>query len=223
MTTTLGATLGTASGSAVRVGRERLRQVGSWVSARRSAGGPPLLLGAGLAALLSIGGVAAVSAIPPDSASGSGRVSGTEDTAEPEPEPESEAAGAGSDSGQTRAAGHSVLTGDDPAAAVLELLRRRTACLGQASVLCLDGVDQPGSVAMAADGYLIRQLQGTEPAVDVGAAAVVPQEAEVREHTGNSALVVLGYGSETGINAQPASALVIKGEAGWRLRELFDS
>jgi hypothetical protein len=117
----------------------------------------------------------------------------------------------------------SILEGDDPAAAALELLQRREACLTDASVLCLENVDQPGSVAMTADSYAIRQAQALpesrQPGVSGGAGDLT---ATVQERTGNAALVVLSDPTDAGINAQPASALVIKGEAGWRLRELFD-
>jgi hypothetical protein len=230
---------GSALGAAARLGRAGLERIGSTRARenppgdRRPMAGRPVLLGVGLAAILSMGGVAALSAIPPESAQGSSAgfgsstgVSGPEGDSAAQPgQPTSDTAPE-PDSGRPEAAElraePSVLTADDPAAAVVELLRRRRACMAAASVPCLDGVDQPGSVAMAADGYLIRQL----PTVPAEAAAreepETPVTATVQERTGNSALVVLGEGSADGVNAQPASALVIKGEAGWRLRELFD-
>lgn len=122
------------------------------------------------------------------------------------------------------------LQADDPAAAVLDLLQLRRDCLAEASVVCLDGVDQPGSVAMATDSYLVRQAQATDSSADPREEAAVPSlAATVQERTGNAALVVLGdaggqaaQNPQPAPNTQPASALVIKGEAGWRLRELFD-
>jgi hypothetical protein len=195
--------------------------------------GRPVLLGVGLAAILSMGGVAALSAIPPESAQGSSAGSGSSTgvsgpagdsgaqpghlTSDTSPEPDS-----GRPDAPEPRAEPSVLTADDPAAAVVELLRRRRACMAAESVLCLDGVDQPGSVAMAADGYLIRQLPTGPAEAAAREEPETPVTATVQEHTGNSALVVLGEGPADGVNAQPASALVIKGEAGWRLRELFD-
>jgi hypothetical protein len=182
----------------------------------------PVFLAASLVVVLSIGGVVLLSGdgertgaepIPAGRTPGPGAEPAAPDDprARPERNPEEAAAGA--------------VTGDDPAAAVLELLRRRQVCLATASVLCLDDVNQAGSVAMAADGYAIRQAQAgsdADPAEpDSGGVTLT---AGVQERTGNSALVVLDRGTEvgSGVNAQPASALVIKGEAGWRLRELFD-
>ena len=198
---------------------ERSEAVGSGSApARRLPGRRTLLLGSGLAVILSIGGLAALSAVPPESTARSGTAPGNVGTETPEHAPGQ--AGATPGTAEPEGVLPSVLTGDDPAAAVLELLRRRAECLAEASVLCLDGVDQPGSVLMAADGYRIRQLQ-TEPSAAPSAGPPAgPVTADVRERTGNAALVVLSGGA--GVNAQPASALMIKGEAGWRLRELFD-
>jgi hypothetical protein len=233
------AALGSALGSAARLGRAGLERIGSMRARekpsrdRRPMAGRPVLLGVGLAAILSMGGVAALSAIPPESAQGSNAGSGSSTgvsgpagdsgaqpghlTSDTSPEPDS-----GRPDAPEPRADPSVLTADDPAAAVVELLRRRRACMAAASVLCLDGVDQPGSVAMAADGYLIRQLPTGPAEAAAREEPETPLTATVQEHTGNSALVVLGEGPADGVNAQPASALVIKGEAGWRLRELFD-
>jgi hypothetical protein len=116
------------------------------------------------------------------------------------------------------------LASDDPIAAVRVLLRLRAQCLAAASLACLDATDQPDGALMAADTqYLARS--GTDPGIDpdphlaaafiLGAAGT----AELIERTGNSALIALDAGDE---NSQPASALLIKGEAGWRVRELFD-
>jgi hypothetical protein len=201
---------------------------------RRLVGRPPVLVAAAVGAVLTIGGWAALSATPPGTADRSrdrsvveASVPGSGERSKPGSAPE-ETQGESDAGAESRpaaapdpATAPTVLTGDDPAAAVLELLRLRQACLAQASVLCLDAVDQPGSVAMATDSYLIRQLP-VQPGGPQPAEPESPVTAEVREHTGNSALVVLGDASSAGVNAQPASALVIKGEAGWRLRELFD-
>jgi hypothetical protein len=223
---------GTALGSAARLARGGLERIRSTRArddpsrVRRLVAGRPVLLGVGLAAILSMGGVAALSAIPPQSAQGSSAGSGSSSgVSGPAGRPRSETPrepGSGRPDAAEPRAEPSVLTADDPAAAVVELLRLRRACIAAASVLCLDGVDQPGSVAMAADGYLIRQLPAGPAGSPVAEDPETPVTATVQERTGNSALVVLGEGSADGVNAQPASALVIKGEAGWRLRELFD-
>jgi len=117
------------------------------------------------------------------------------------------------------------LVADDPAAATLALLQLRDECLAAASVLCLDGVDQAGSVAMAADTYQARQAEdgaGGSAGDEAEAVARTEVTATVQERRGNAALIILTPVTAAGQNTQPASALVIKGEAGWRLRELFD-
>jgi hypothetical protein len=105
------------------------------------------------------------------------------------------------------------LTSDDPAAAARVLLARRGACLRSASLLCLDGVVQAGSSAEAADRAAVSVIQGggeAPPPIDAPAIELV-------ERLGDSALVSLG-GPPSGETA-PASLLLIKGEAGWRIRD----
>ncbi|MBX0298947.1 hypothetical protein K2F54_03050 [Cryobacterium sp. 1639] len=233
----------------LRMDRRRAARPRSRPDSQRRSVGRPLLLGGTLVVVLSVGGIAALeggSALSGGSALLGGSMPEATVPSVPEPAPVG-------DPGPGAAAGHNgerqekvgseqmeadrtVVESDDPAAAVLELLRQREACLAAASVLCLDGVNQAGSVAMAADGYTIRQAQATPNASgddDVPGNAP-PVTAVVQERTGNAALVVLAPGpdsdsdsdaptrAEATVNTQPASALVIKGEAGWRLRELFD-
>lgn len=200
------------------------RAAASTLGAGRRVRGRPLLLAAAAGVLLSIGGVAALSGVPPASSTGSpGTTTGATGDGSGTLAPAHERDVSGRGPGGT---GTSAVDGDDPVAAGLELLRRREGCLTAASVVCLDAVDQAGSVAMAADAFVIRQSQATpntdSPESGTGSGPAVT--AVLQERTGNAALLVLGYGAEegTGQNTQPASALVIKGEAGWRLRELFD-
>jgi hypothetical protein len=113
-----------------------------------------------------------------------------------------------------------VLEGDDPVLAAPHLLRIRALCLEQASVVCLDSVNQAGSATMSADSYTVRMVQqGGPPAspVDYSSYQVI-----LVERTGDSALVELAPdpGAE---QKQPASLLLMKGEAGWRLREIFEN
>lgn len=105
---------------------------------------------------------------------------------------------------------------DDPVVAVPQLLVQRSGCLTSASVVCLDGVDQAGSAVMASDSYAVRQAQQGISA-DAGP-DYVRWTPSLAERTGNMALVVL---APPDAHSKPASALVIKGEAGWRLREIF--
>jgi hypothetical protein len=179
----------------------------------------PILAGAGLVVILSGAGLAVLTPQP------SADSSAPSPAPAPSPErtpPSSTGHEPSSLAGSNPTAQPGVLDGEDPAEAVLELLRRREACLADASVLCLDGVAQPGSVLMTADSYAIRQAQTVPEASSAGVEAARNLVATVQERTGNAALVVLSDTSGVGDNAQPASALVIKGEAGWRLRELFD-
>ena len=110
-----------------------------------------------------------------------------------------------------------VITGDDPVLAVSILLRRRLGCLQDVSVVCLDGVHQAQSAALAADTHALRMVQQ-------GGGAPVPEPLEtwsaaLVERTGDAALVSLQAPDP---ERQPASVLVVKGEAGWRIRDVFD-
>lgn len=103
--------------------------------------------------------------------------------------------------------------GDDPVAALLALLEARGRCIRDLSVLCLDAVDQPGSAALAGDQALVRRLQAggelPEP-LEVDEAQVT-----ITERLGDSAILDLGDVPDT----EPASVLLMKGEAGWRIRD----
>jgi len=112
------------------------------------------------------------------------------------------------------------IAGDDPVAAIPHLLAARFACLTAARADCLAGSDQAGSPVLAADLHRVQNLKE--------GGSLIPQADYARhtpvliERTGNSALVTLEPGADAGYN-KPASLLVIKGEAGWRLREIFEA
>ena len=132
-----------------------------------------------------------------------------------------DAAGRGTDSPAVAAQDAAALDGDEPVLAVPVLLRLRAGCLAAASIVCLDAVEQPGSAVMAADSY------GARAAQQGGGTAAAPTfegyTAGLVERTGNSALVALAPpDGPAGAEGRPASVLVVKGEAGWRLREIFD-
>ena len=100
-----------------------------------------------------------------------------------------------------------------PAAAAAPLLAARESCIRDMSVLCLDGVVQPDSAASAADRALIRDIQaGQELPSPWG---VESGEANLDERLGDSAIVSL---SDTA-DDQPASLLLMKSAAGWRIRD----
>ncbi|SDS77505.1 protein kinase family protein [Microterricola viridarii] len=110
----------------------------------------------------------------------------------------------------------------EPVAAAARLLARREGCFRESSLLCLDGVLDPGGPLAGADAALIRraQLDGAVLLPD----AVDPASLSLVEQNGGAALLALTTRSrgESGDNAKPASLLMIRGEAGWLLRELFD-
>ena len=88
------------------------------------------------------------------------------------------------------------------------LAARRQTCLAAAQVSCLAEVDQAGSAAMRADeNSVLGQREAF--AIDTHGAVLV-------ERVGGSAIV------SALLNEQPASFLLMKGEAGWRLREFFE-
>ncbi|TFD91766.1 hypothetical protein E3T61_08720 [Cryobacterium lactosi] len=179
----------------------------------------PVLVGVCLAVTLAAGSLVALSWTGSPAASGE-----ITDLRDPAPAPdESPSSQDGAPAGSEEFA--ATLVGDDPAAATLALLQLRQRCLAAASVLCLDGVDQAGSAAMAADSYAARQPIGPSGEADGrpgnGNVDELGFTASIQERRGNAALIVLTPAAGT-LHTQPASALVIRGEAGWRLRELFD-
>jgi hypothetical protein len=111
----------------------------------------------------------------------------------------------------TAPVGDARLTGDDPVPALLALLETRDRCIRDLSLLCLDAVAQPGSAALAHDQEVVRQLlEGGESAEGWRIEVVT-----LTESLGGSALLaVTGSG-----NSEPASVLLVKGEAGWRIRD----
>ena len=104
------------------------------------------------------------------------------------------------------------VVGDDPVAAAPVLLAAREECIRALSTECLDAVDQPGSSAHAADLEVVKLvLDGTEIPGAIIAGAV-----QLTQRLGDSALVSLGP------DAEPASLLLVKGEAGWRIRDYLE-
>lgn len=106
--------------------------------------------------------------------------------------------------------------GDDPVAALPLLLAARERCIRDLSVLCLDAVDQMGSAALEQDQALIRSLQdgGELPAPFTAE----PSQVTLEERLGDSALVSLGDVADD----EPASLLMMKVEAGWRIRDFLE-
>jgi hypothetical protein len=110
-------------------------------------------------------------------------------------------------------AGGSVPTAapEDPVSALSRLLALRAGCVRDRSIQCLAAVDEPASGAFARDSAIISAVTagGQVPAT----ASIVATAPTLVETLGDSVLVSLGP------HSNPASALLIRGEAGWRIRD----
>ena len=106
--------------------------------------------------------------------------------------------------------GEAAILGDDPIAAATALLERRARCFAELSLLCLEDVDQPGSAALAADRTALLALRAGDEARYRDADASAPR---LIERLGAGALI------EVGPETAPASLLLMKSEAGWRIRD----
>ncbi|MDP3209117.1 MAG: serine/threonine protein kinase, partial [Rhodoglobus sp.] len=96
------------------------------------------------------------------------------------------------------------------------LLETRVGCIRDLSLLCLDAVDQAGSAALAHDQQLVREVRdGVSLAVPI---TVDAAELRLEERLGDSALISLGDVAD----GEPASILLMKGEAGWRIRDFLE-
>ncbi|WP_286343734.1 hypothetical protein [Frondihabitans sucicola] len=103
----------------------------------------------------------------------------------------------------------SLLTGDDADAAAAELLQLRAACLAALDRSCLEAVEQPGSPVLALDLAAIDDpARLDERPVDLRIDAVV-------NRLGGAVLY-----RARGPDDEPASVLVTRTEAGWRLRTI---
>lgn len=113
----------------------------------------------------------------------------------------------------------------DPDRAAPALLRMRAACLRQADPACVSTVDEAGSPLEDADRTTI--AAGGRDHLDDGALHATDLLAPARR-MGDGAIVELRPGPPSGADAQggpgrrPASLLMVRGEAGWRIRDLMD-
>lgn len=107
-------------------------------------------------------------------------------------------------------AGGAAIAGDDPLAAAVALLERRAHCFAELSLLCLEEVGQQGSAALMADRAAMTALRAGDEATYLD---VDPVEPRLVERLGAGALVELGP------RTAPASLLLMRSEAGWRIRD----
>jgi hypothetical protein len=192
-----------------------------------------LIFGGALAALLTVVTLSTLTSGPSDSEQTNRADRSLSATESP---------GATPSSTQTSAATQAADRGpEDPVEATSRLLTIRARCLADRSVSCLDLCNQAGSPLLEADQSTIaasiaRKSSGdpassthsvSEPDGDYSTYSVA-----LADRAGNSALVSLAPPSvaaassdsaESAAKAKPASALIIKGEAGWLLREIFES
>jgi len=121
--------------------------------------------------------------------------------------------------GEARHSDDEAIAGDDPVAAAAALVRVRATCLSDLSVLCLDGVDHLDSAAWEADHHAIRSAQESGRAVEV--ADFSSGDMTLVDRMGDTAIVALGRGDDAATKG-PASVLVIRTEAGWRIRDVLE-
>lgn len=231
---------------APRPGRAVAR-LSRWVAPVRR----PVWVGAGTVAALLLAALVLVpadgGAAGPEAAADGSAVSGPSAASVDAPEPPRRAGQADGDpdsvAGRDGTEGASAIAGDDPVTAVIALLDLRRRCLDEGSVLCLDGVHQTGSVAWEADSHRVRRGQegagqegvgqveagqegvGQDEAAQEGTtdSPLLPipadgQGAALVERMGDSALVTL---PATAGGATTVSILMIRSDAGWRIRDLF--
>ena len=103
----------------------------------------------------------------------------------------------------------------DAAGAAAHLLELRASCLATLDQACLAEVAQPDSAIERADlDLLARARSGSALELDEFALDAISITAEM----GSAVLLSVPYADA---QREPASLLVMRGEAGWRLRELF--
>lgn len=108
---------------------------------------------------------------------------------------------------------HPDILADEPVAAGVALLGARADCIREASILCLDHVDQAGSAAMEADAYRVRIVQ--EGGIESPEPSIVGIAPTLVDRLGDSALLSLDRaGSAVG------TLLLVRTEQGWRIRDL---
>jgi len=102
---------------------------------------------------------------------------------------------------------------DDPVEALSALLDERERCVRDLSVICLENVAQSGSAALDDDVQLIRSIEAGETTGVLASPSA--GSIQLSERHGDVALLAYSVGQES----EPASVLLAKGEAGWRIRD----
>ncbi len=188
----------------------------------------PRVWAAGATALLLLAGGAVVLPLLTDAAHGEGTDTTRQPSATATPsDPASAAVATTSPSvtPDTTDADPAAVSASDPDAAAPALLRMRAVCLRRADLACVSTVDEAGSALEDADRTTI--AAGDRGHLDDGALHATDLLAPARR-MGDGALVELhpdpaAAGDGTGDPARrTASLLLVRGEAGWRIRDLMD-
>ncbi|MES2094769.1 MAG: protein kinase [Actinomycetota bacterium] len=113
----------------------------------------------------------------------------------------------------------SAIEGQDPLAAARALLAARADCFTARSTTCFDTVDQAGSAVIEADRDLVRRLKaGTPLPAEATLAGFTPR---LIQQLGDSAIIQLvGTDGNAVSDKSPAPLLLVRNEAGWRIRDL---
>lgn len=125
----------------------------------------------------------------------------------------------GSAASSSGTAADSAINGEDPVAAARALLAARARCFVATSPACFDSVDQAGSAVIEADRDLFRRTKKGMP---------LPPDATLEGFTprliqqlGDSAIIQLvDSAGDTVTTKNPAPLLVVRSEAGWRIRDI---
>ncbi|GGE87952.1 hypothetical protein [Mycetocola zhadangensis] len=102
---------------------------------------------------------------------------------------------------------------DEPLAALTALLALRSRCLATGSLNCISLFAEPGSAAEATDEHAL-STKG-EPLI---AGPIAAEETALLQHTGHAALFRVHPAGDK--ESQPVLVLVMKTNAGWRVRDL---
>ncbi len=109
------------------------------------------------------------------------------------------------------------IAGEDALAAAVALLELRDECLARAEHACLDGLLQPGSALLREDRARVDATQRDGATAErLGA----PVDLRVVQELGGAVLLGAAF-PDAAPETAAASLLVVRSEAGWRLRDLL--
>lgn len=97
------------------------------------------------------------------------------------------------------------------------LLAVRSGCLARHDAACLSRADERGSPLYTDD---VKRLARSAKPSPLDAPDYAGYRVTMIERIGGSAVVALAPPNDAE-NAEPATALLVEGEAGWRLRQLY--